>query len=224
MNNETIEKAKTKMTDSIKVYQKRLASIRAGVANAALLDNVQVEYYGAPTPLTQMSSITIPEPRVLLITPYDHNSLDDIEHALLASNLGLTPANDGKVIRLKRDVARLRGQIQPLGRKNAFCFQLFGTAPVEERPCHAAVDHARLVTLLGKDWFVVRRQELHRAVLFFYHDAQLFRLHQNRCLRFFRTPRKRGICLRLPVRILHFCGHALYETDADHLRRDRGDA
>ena len=51
MNNETIEKAKTKMTDSIKVYQKRLASIRAGVANAALLDNVQVEYYGAPTPL-----------------------------------------------------------------------------------------------------------------------------------------------------------------------------
>ena len=100
MNNETIEKAKTKMTDSIKVYQKRLASIRAGVANAALLDNVQVEYSGAPTPLTQMSSITIPEPRVLLITPYDQNSLDDIEHALLASNLGLTPANDGKVIRL----------------------------------------------------------------------------------------------------------------------------
>ena len=88
------------MGKSIKVYQKKLASVRAGVANAALLDNVQVEYYGAPTPLTQMSSVTIPEPRVLLITPYDQNSLDDIEHALLASNLGLTPANDGKVIRL----------------------------------------------------------------------------------------------------------------------------
>ena len=101
MNNETIKKAQDNMDKSIKVYQKRLASIRAGVANAALLDNVQVEYYGAPTPLTQMSSITIPEPRVLLITPYDQNSLDDIEHALLASNLGLTPANDGKVIRLK---------------------------------------------------------------------------------------------------------------------------
>ena len=129
-----------------------------------------------------------------------------------------------RLLSAKRDVARLRGQIQPLGRKNAFCFQLFGTAPVEERPCHAAVDHARLVTLLGKDWFVVRRQELHRAVLFFYHDAQLFRLDQNRRLRFFRTPRKRGICLRLPVRVLHFCGHTLYETDADHLWRDRGDA
>lgn len=77
-----------------------MSSIRAGVANAALLDGVKVDYYGAPTPLTQMSSVTIPEPRVLLITPYDQNSLDDIEHALLASNLGLTPANDGKVIRL----------------------------------------------------------------------------------------------------------------------------
>ncbi len=88
------------MDKSIKVYQKNLGSIRAGVANASLLEGIQVNYYGAPTPLTQMSSVTIPEPRVLLITPYDQSSLDDIEHALLASNLGLTPANDGKVIRL----------------------------------------------------------------------------------------------------------------------------
>lgn len=100
MNNEIVQKAKENMEKSIKVYEKNLASIRAGVANASILDGIQVEYYGAPTPLNQMSSITIPEPRVLLITPYDVNSLDDIEHALLASNLGLTPANDGKVIRL----------------------------------------------------------------------------------------------------------------------------
>lgn len=100
MNNETIEKAKENMEKSIKVFQKNLGNIRAGVANAGLLEGVKVDYYGAPTPLTQMSSVTIPEPRVLLITPYDVNSLDDIEHALLASNLGLTPANDGKVIRL----------------------------------------------------------------------------------------------------------------------------
>lgn len=100
MNNEIISKAKENMDKSIKVFQKNLASIRAGVANAGLLEGVKVDYYGAPTPLTQMSSVTIPEPRVLLITPYDVNSLDDIEHALLASNLGLTPANDGKVIRL----------------------------------------------------------------------------------------------------------------------------
>lgn len=100
MNNEVITKAQENMDKSIKVYQKNLASIRAGVANASILEGINVEYYGAPTPLNQMSSVTIPEPRVLLITPYDINSLDDIEHALLASNLGLTPANDGKVIRL----------------------------------------------------------------------------------------------------------------------------
>jgi ribosome recycling factor len=100
MANEVIEKAKKNMDKSIAVYQRNLGSIRAGVANASLLENVKVDYYGAPTPLTQMSSITIPEPRVLMVTPYDQNSLDDIEHALLASNLGLTPANDGKVIRL----------------------------------------------------------------------------------------------------------------------------
>ncbi|RMC54672.1 ribosome recycling factor [Lactobacillus sp. ESL0261] len=100
MNNEAIKKAQDNMKKSITVFEKNLSSIRAGVANAALLDGIKVDYYGAPTPLTQMSSVTIPEPRVLLITPYDQNSLDDIEHALLASNLGLTPANDGKVIRL----------------------------------------------------------------------------------------------------------------------------
>lgn len=100
MNNEVISKAKKSMDKSVTVFENNLGSIRAGVANAALLDGVKVDYYGAPTPLTQMSSVTIPEPRVLLITPYDQNSVDDIEHALLASNLGLTPANDGKVIRL----------------------------------------------------------------------------------------------------------------------------
>ncbi|BDR60634.1 ribosome recycling factor [Lactobacillus xylocopicola] len=100
MNNDVINKAQANMDKSITVFEKNLASIRAGVANAAILDGIQVDYYGAPTPLTQMSSVTIPEPRVLLITPYDESSLDNIEHALMASNLGLTPANDGKVIRL----------------------------------------------------------------------------------------------------------------------------
>ena len=100
MNNETISKAQENMDKSISVFEKNLASIRAGVANASILEGVKVDYYGAPTPLTQMSSVTIPEPRVLLVTPYDQSSLDNIEHALLASNLGLTPANDGKVIRL----------------------------------------------------------------------------------------------------------------------------
>lgn len=100
MNNDVIKKAKDNMDKSIAVYQKNLGTIRAGVANAAILENVKVDYYGAPTPLTQMASVTIPEPRVLMITPYDKNSLDNIEHAILASDLGLTPANDGNVVRL----------------------------------------------------------------------------------------------------------------------------
>lgn len=100
MNNETIKKAQANMNKSIKVFQKNLTSIRAGVANAGLLAGIKVDYYGTPTPLTQMSSVTIPEPRVLMITPYDKSSLDKIERAILASNIGLTPANDGKVIRL----------------------------------------------------------------------------------------------------------------------------
>ncbi|MCH3904510.1 MAG: ribosome recycling factor [Lactobacillus sp.] len=100
MTNEIIQTASTNMDKSIRAYQKNLGQIRAGVANASLLDGVKVDYYGVPTPLTQMSGVTIPEPRVLMVTPYDKSSLDDIEHAILASDLGLTPANDGKVIRL----------------------------------------------------------------------------------------------------------------------------
>ncbi|MDX5074861.1 ribosome recycling factor [Lactobacillus jensenii] len=100
MTNDVIAKAKENMNKSIAVYQKELGNIRAGVANASLLEGVKVDYYGVPTPLTQMSSVTIPEARVLLVTPYDKSSLDNIGHALLASDLGLTPANDGNVIRL----------------------------------------------------------------------------------------------------------------------------
>ncbi|MDR2465639.1 MAG: ribosome recycling factor, partial [Streptococcaceae bacterium] len=74
--------------------------IRAGRANASLLDRIQVSYYGAPTPLNQMASIQIPEARVLLITPFDKTTIKDIEQALNASDLGLTPMSDGNVIRL----------------------------------------------------------------------------------------------------------------------------
>ena len=79
---------------------REFAAIRAGRANASLLDRIQVEYYGAMTPLNQLASITVPEARVLLISPFDKSSLKDIEHAINASDLGINPANDGSVIRL----------------------------------------------------------------------------------------------------------------------------
>ena len=96
----TILQYQEKMTKAEEALQRELGTIRAGVANASLLNRVNVEYYGVPTPLNQMAQISVPEARVLLITPYDKSSLKDIEHALLASDLGIAPLNDGSAIRL----------------------------------------------------------------------------------------------------------------------------
>ncbi len=77
-----------------------LQKVRTGRANATLLDGIQVDYYGTPTPLNQLSNLTTPDPRLLVIVPYDKGSLQAIEKAILASDLGLTPSNDGKVVRV----------------------------------------------------------------------------------------------------------------------------
>lgn len=100
MANAIIETAKERFAQSHHSLSHEYASIRAGRANASLLDRIQVDYYGAPTPLNQLASITVPEARVLLISPFDKSSIKDIERALNASDLGITPANDGSVIRL----------------------------------------------------------------------------------------------------------------------------
>ncbi|HEL0710957.1 TPA: ribosome recycling factor [Streptococcus equi subsp. zooepidemicus] len=100
MANAIIETAKERFIQSHHSLAREYASIRAGRANASLLDRIQVDYYGAPTPLNQLASITVPEARVLLISPFDKSSIKDIERALNASDLGITPANDGSVIRL----------------------------------------------------------------------------------------------------------------------------
>lgn len=97
---EILNEAKDKMGKSAESLQRELGNIRAGRANASILSRVNVDYYGASTPLNQLASITIPEPRVLLITPYDKSVLKDLEQAIFASDLGLTPANDGTAIRL----------------------------------------------------------------------------------------------------------------------------
>lgn len=95
-----LNEAKDKMSKSGDALRRTLADIRAGRANASLLNGVKVDYYGAPTPLNQVASITIPEARQLLVTPYDESSLDNIEKAIYAANLGLTPQNDGSAIRI----------------------------------------------------------------------------------------------------------------------------
>ncbi|WP_025785017.1 ribosome recycling factor [Sporosarcina sp. D27] len=89
-----------RMEKAISSLGRDLASIRAGRANASLLDRITVEYYGAPTPLNQMAGVSVPEARLMVIQPYDKTTLGDIEKAILKSDIGITPSNDGNVIRL----------------------------------------------------------------------------------------------------------------------------
>lgn len=95
-----LAEAKKKMHASVETLKKDLATLRTGRANPSLLDSVQVEYYGAMVPLNQMASITVPEASMLVLTPFDKSSIKAIETAILKSELGLNPANDGNVMRL----------------------------------------------------------------------------------------------------------------------------
>jgi len=100
MIKETIKEAETKMRSAIQNLEADLGGIRTGRASPALVERLHVDYYDTPTPLLQLATISVPEPRQLLIRPFDGSSLKNIEKAILASELGLTPNNDGKVIRL----------------------------------------------------------------------------------------------------------------------------
>lgn len=98
--NDLMADAEARMKKAVEVLRKELASIRTGRANPALVEGLQVDYYGVPTPLNQLATITAPEARLLVIQPWDRSALSAIERALLRSDLGLTPTNDGQVIRL----------------------------------------------------------------------------------------------------------------------------
>lgn len=100
MYRQVIETAADKMKKTQNVYQDELRSIRAGRANPQLLERITVDYYGVQTPLTQMGNITAPEPRMLVINLWDQKSIPLVEKAILKSDLGLNPSNDGKLIRL----------------------------------------------------------------------------------------------------------------------------
>jgi len=97
---ETLKDADERMGKAIEALHRDLATVRTGRANPALVDSLKVEYYGTPTPLQQLASVSVPEARLLVIQPYDKGSISDIEKAILKSDLGLNPSNDGSVIRL----------------------------------------------------------------------------------------------------------------------------
>ena len=88
------------MESAIKALKNELAGIRAGRANPLLLEKVQVDYYGTPTPVNQVANVSVPEARMLVIAPWEKSMLSEIEKAILKSDLGITPNSDGKVIRL----------------------------------------------------------------------------------------------------------------------------
>ena len=100
MINEVLDELGERMRKSVEALQDDLLSIRTGRASPALVEKLSVEYYGTATPLIQMASIAAPEPRLLVIRPWDPSALADIERAILRSDLGLTPMNDGMLIRL----------------------------------------------------------------------------------------------------------------------------
>ena len=101
MSDFSMELLEEKIQKSENLLREDLATVRAGRANAAIVDKVMVDYYGSPTPLKALANISVPEPRTLLITPFDPKSIAEIEKAINIANIGINPINDGKVVRLQ---------------------------------------------------------------------------------------------------------------------------
>lgn len=100
MLTDTIEDARKEMDKTVEAFRHELARVRTGRASTALVENLQVNYYGSKTPLRQLAGLSAPEPRLIVITPYDKGAMHDIEKAIQTSDLGLQPMNDGKIIRI----------------------------------------------------------------------------------------------------------------------------
>ena len=116
---EVLTDTDSRMKKSVEALKRELGSIRTGRASPALVENLMVDYYGVPTPLNQLASISVPEARVLMIQPWDKQSMKDVEKGISRSDLGLTPNNDGNVIRIilptltedrRRDLVKLVGR------------------------------------------------------------------------------------------------------------------
>ena len=129
-----ISKMEERMNKCLGALDRNFNTIRAGRANAAVLDKIQVEYYGTPTPINQMAAISTPDPRTLKIQPWDKTTLKDIEKAILISDLGINPQNDGNVIRLnfpplteerRKDLAKEVGEVTSKYKNNTTSLRSF---------------------------------------------------------------------------------------------------
>ena len=100
MINEVLSEARTAMDKAVKALKKEMAKVRTGRASISLLDDVKVDYYGVPTPLSQVATLSVPEARLITVQPWEKNLIPDIEKAIFKADLGLTPSSDGQLIRL----------------------------------------------------------------------------------------------------------------------------
>ena len=117
---EVLAETEARMNKSVEALTRELTSIRTGRASPALVENITVDYYGVPTPMNQLASISVPEARVLMITPWDKQSLKEVEKCLMKSDLGLVPNNDGNAIRINIPTLteeRRRDLVKIVGRK-----------------------------------------------------------------------------------------------------------
>jgi ribosome recycling factor len=106
MIEETLQETRTSIGKAHEALRRELSRVRTGRATPELLDSIRVDYYGTPTPVSQMASIAVPEPRMLTIKPWEKSAIKQIESAILQSPLGITPQNDGTIIRLPSSAAR----------------------------------------------------------------------------------------------------------------------
>lgn len=137
---EIIHDTETKMKKTVESTQREFSVIRTGRASTAILDNVKVDYYGAPTPLRQLAAVSTPDARLVVIQPWDKNAMADIEKAILKSDIGITPTNDGKVIRLSIPplTQERRSELDKVLKKIA------EDGRVSIRTCrHSAIEHAK---------------------------------------------------------------------------------
>ncbi|MFD2925553.1 ribosome recycling factor [Halobacillus naozhouensis] len=119
MSDAVIKETKQQMEQAVQAYSRQLATVRAGRANPSILDSVYVDYYGAATPLNQLAQVGAPEPRLLVITPYDKSAISEIEKSIQKADLGLSPSSDGNVVRInipalteerRKDLAKVVGK------------------------------------------------------------------------------------------------------------------
>ncbi|MFQ3543301.1 ribosome recycling factor [Halobacillus rhizosphaerae] len=119
MSDAVINETKQQMEQAVQAFSRQLATVRAGRANPGILDSVYVDYYGAATPLNQLAQVSAPEPRLLVITPYDKSAIAEVEKAIQKADLGLSPSSDGNIVRInipalteerRKDLAKVVGK------------------------------------------------------------------------------------------------------------------